>query len=149
MDDLAVSIPLLRLDPDLEGPTNARPGDAGFDLRARNNAVIAPSGGRVLMPTGFAIALPPGYAALILPRSGLALRQGLSVANAPGLIDSGYRGEIAALLLNTDPEAEIRIERGDRIAQMMIQRVVPTRFAEVDKLDDSERGAAGWGSTGS
>lgn len=143
-----IDIPLVRLDPEMAVPTQARAGDAGFDLAAREGATVPAGGGRALMPTGLAMALPTGFAALVLPRSGLALAQGLSVVNAPGLIDSGYRGEIQVLLLNTDPECDIVINRGDRIAQLMIQEVVASRFVEAESLPDSERSTKGWGSSG-
>jgi len=136
------------LDPELAVPSSAQAGDAGFDLSARFDGVVPAAGGRLLMATGFALALPEGMAALILPRSGLALRHGLSVVNAPGLVDSGYRGELSVLLLNTDPEVDIEIRRGDRIAQLMLQRVVPVEFVEVSELAGSERGDQGWGSSG-
>ena len=140
-----IDIPLVRLDPEMVIPTQARSGDAGFDLAAREDATVPAGGGRYLMPTGLAMALPAGFAALVLPRSGLALKQGLSVVNAPGLIDSGYRGEIQVLLLNTDPQVDISIRRGERIAQLMIQEVVVSRFVEAESLPDSDRSTQGWG----
>src|SRR5579863_9508142 len=129
-------------------PSYARQGDAGADLYAREDAVLAAGGGRALVPTGVALALPEGYAGFVQPRSGLALRHGVTCLNTPGLIDSGYRDEIAVLLVNTDPEAAYEIHRGDRIAQLVIQRVETARFTRVDRLPDSERGLGGFGSTG-
>ena len=116
-------LPVVRLDRDLPLPAYARPGDAGLDLVAREDAVVPPTGGRALVPTGLALAIPDGYAGFVLPRSGLALRHGVTVANAPGLIDAGYREEVKVILLNTDPEHEHRVLRGERIAQLVIQRV--------------------------
>lgn len=129
---LAVSI--VRLDPDLALPTYAHPGDAGLDLCARDDGDLAAAGGRLLMPTGIAIAIPPGYAGFVLPRSGLALKHGISVVNAPGLIDSAYRGEIKVVLLNTDPAEAYHVHRGDRVAQLVIQRVEEVRWEEVESL---------------
>ena len=140
-------MPVVRLDPDLALPTYARPGDAGLDLLAREDAVLEPHG-RVLMPTGLAIAVPAGHVGLVHPRSGLAVRQGLTVTNAPGTIDAGYRGEVMVPLLNTDDAASIQINRGDRIAQLLVQRVARVRLVEVDALDDTDRGSGGFGSTG-
>ncbi|MBK5224758.1 MAG: dUTP diphosphatase [Acidimicrobiia bacterium] len=144
-----IEVPIVRLDPELPLPSYARDGDAGLDLVAREDAVIAPGGGRVLMPTGMAIALPAGYAGFVLPRSGTALRHGISVVNAPGLIDSGYRGEIQVVLLNTDTEAEFHVVRGHRIAQLVVQRVEQVGWIPVAELPaDSERGAGGFGHSG-
>jgi dUTP pyrophosphatase len=140
-------VALKRLDPTLPLPTYARPGDAGLDLHAAVAVTLAP-GARALVPTGFAIAIPPGYAGFVLPRSGLALRHGVTVLNAPGLIDAGYRGEVKVLLVNLDPHAEVKIERGERVAQLVIQRVEDATLAEVAELPASERGAGGFGSTG-
>ncbi len=109
---------------------------------------LEPAGGRALVPTGMAIAIPPGYAGFIQPRSGLALRHGVTCLNTPGLIDSGYRGELKVLLINTDPNESFQIERGDRIAQLVIQRVEQANFVDVTDLGDSERGSGGFGSTG-
>lgn len=142
-----VSVQLRMLDPDLEPPGYAHPGDAGADLRARVDVELAP-GERALVPTGVAIALPQGFVALIHPRSGLATRHGLTIVNAPGTVDAGYRGEIAVTLLNTDSSNAIRLLRGDRIAQMVIQRVEFAAFLPVDELPDSVRGVDGFGSTG-
>lgn len=135
------------LDPDLEAPSYAHPGDAGADLRAREDVVLQP-GERRLVPTGVAIALPEGFVALIHPRSGLATRHGLTIVNAPGTVDAGYRGEIAVTLLNTDASQPIELHRGDRIAQMVIQRVEYAQFNPVDELSGSVRGTGGFGSTG-
>ena len=135
-----------RLDPDLPMPARARADDAGLDLYAAGATTIEP-GGRALVPTGIALAIPPGYAGFVLPRSGLALRHGVTCLNTPGLVDSGYRGEIKVLLVNHD-RAAATIARGDRIAQLVIQRVEPAELIEVDELPGSERGAGGFGSTG-
>lgn len=142
-----LDVSLVRLDDGVEIPTYAQPGDAGADLVSTIDVTIAP-GERTLVPTGIAIALPDGYAAFIHPRSGLALRHGLSVVNTPGTIDAGYRGEIKVLLINHDLHDTIEISRGDRIAQMVIQRVEQARFVQVQSLEESARGAGGYGSTG-
>ncbi len=141
-------VPVVRLDPDLPAPRYARSGDAGADLVARTGVTLAAHGGRALVPTGVALAIPPGYAGFVQPRSGLALRHGVTCLNTPGLIDSGYRDELAVLLVNTDPDAPYEVHRGDRIAQLVIQRVEQAGFVEVDELDDSDRGLGGFGSTG-
>ena len=119
-----LSVPIVRLDPDLELPVYAHPGDAGLDLLARHDAVVRAAGGRELVPTGVALALPRGFAGFVLPRSGLALKHGISVVNSPGLIDCAYRGEIKVVLLNTDPTHDYHVRRGDRIAQLVVQAVV-------------------------
>lgn len=137
----------MRLDPGLPAPTYARPGDAGADLCCAADVVLAP-GERVLVGTGVALALPDGYAGFVHPRSGLADRVGLSIVNAPGTIDAGYRGEIKVCLVNLDPRREIRLRRGDRIAQLVVQRVEQALFVEVGALPTSVRGAGGHGSTG-
>ena len=139
---------IVQLDPELELPSYAHAGDAGLDLRAREDGVVAAAGGRLLMPTGISIAIPVGYAGLVLPRSGNALKHGLTVANAPGLIDSAYRGEIKVILLNTDPRAPFHIQRGDRIAQLVLQRVEEVQWTIVDSLDGDDRGG-GFGHSGS
>jgi dUTP pyrophosphatase len=141
-------LPVVRLDPDLPLPTYARDGDAGLDLLAREDAVVAPGGGRALVPTGVALAIPEGFAGFVLPRSGLALRHGLTVVNAPGLIDAGFRDEVKVILLNTDAEHEHRVLRGERIAQLVIQRVETVLLVEVDVLPGVGRGG-GFGHTGS
>jgi len=143
--DLDVAI--VRLDRDLPLPAYAHPGDAGADLRSTVDLTLAP-GERALVPTGISIALPPGFVALIHPRSGLAARHGLSIVNTPGTVDTGYRGEIKVLLVNHDRVAPVRLARGDRIAQLVIQRFERARFVEVDALPESVRGAGGYGSTG-
>ncbi len=141
-------VPVVRLDSDLPLPGYAHAGDAGADLVARIEVLLEPGGGRAMVPTGIALALPEGYAGFVQPRSGLALRHGVTCLNAPGLIDSGYRDEISVLLVNTDPEVPYRVRRGDRIAQLVVQRVESAGFDEVDVLADSERGRGGFGSTG-
>lgn len=143
-----LEIPLRRLDPDLTMPSYATDGDAGADLVAAESLTLAPGGGRALVATGAAIAIPAGYAGFIQPRSGLAYKHGVTVLNTPGLIDSGYRGELKVLLVNTDPETAFEVVRGDRIAQLVIQQVEHVDFVVVDELPDSERGAGGFGSTG-
>lgn len=145
---MPLAVPVVRLDPDLPLPSYARAGDAGADLVARSECVLAPGGGRALVPTGIAVALPEGYAGFVLPRSGLALRHGVTCLNTPGLIDAGYRDELKVLLVNTDPDAEYRVERGDRIAQLVIQAVDQAAFEVVDELPPSERGLGGFGHTG-
>ena len=139
---------MVRLDPDLALPAYANPGDAGCDLVARGDAVLAPNGGRALVPTGIALALPEGFAGFVQPRSGLALRHGVTCLNTPGLIDSGYRDELKVLLVNTDPTSPFEVRRGDRIAQLVVQRVEHCSFVEVDVLPDSPRGLGGFGSSG-
>lgn len=141
-------MPILRLDSELDLPAYARPGDAGIDLLAREGAKLARRGGRALIPTGISLALPDGYAGFVQPRSGLALRHGVTCLNTPGLIDSGYRDELRVLLVNTDPESDYEVVRGDRIAQLVVQRVEQVAFQEVDELPESERGLGGFGHTG-
>lgn len=142
-----LQIQLKMLDDGLEAPSYAHPGDAGADLRARTDVFLAP-GERKLVPTGVSIALPNGFVALIHPRSGLATKHGLTVVNAPGTVDAGYRGEISVTLLNTDQNQAIELKRGDRIAQMVIQRVEYAQFVAVEELSDTARGTGGFGSTG-
>lgn len=142
-----VPVALQRLDPELPVPAPARPGDAGVDLHAREDVELAP-GERTLVPTGIAIAVPQGYAAFVHPRSGLAARHGLTIVNAPGTVDAGYRGEILVNLHNTDAGATVRLARGDRIAQLVIQPVLRPDFTEVTELPASERGSGGHGHTG-
>ena len=144
-DTLAIDV--VHLDTDLALPDYAHPGDAGLDLRARIDVTVAPAGGRELVPTGIAIAIPPGHAGFVLPRSGNALRHGLTVANAPGLIDAAYRGEIKVVLLNTDPHEPFHVHRGDRIAQLVVQRVEEVQWFEVESLAGDDRGG-GFGHTG-
>jgi dUTP pyrophosphatase len=143
-----IGIPLIRLDPELPLPVYARAGDAGCDLRAREPVSLPPGGGRALVPTGIAVAIPQGYAGFVQPRSGLALRHGVTCLNTPGLIDAGYRDELRVLLVNTDPSEPYKVERGDRIAQLVIQRVEQADFEVVDELPLSERGQGGFGSSG-
>jgi dUTP pyrophosphatase len=145
--DHTVTVALRRLDPDLPVPAYAHPGDAGADLLAARDIELAP-GERTLVPTGVAIALPDGYVGLVHPRSGLAARLGVTVLNAPGTVDAGYRGEILVNLINHDRANVAKISRGDRIAQLVVQRVERARFTEVEELTESSRGAGGHGSTG-
>jgi dUTP pyrophosphatase len=142
-----VAILIQRLDPGLPLPERAHPGDAGADLFAAQDVELAP-GQRAVVPTGIAIALPDGYAAFVHPRSGLAARHGVTIVNAPGTVDAGYRGEIRVTLLNTDADRPVSFRRGDRIAQLVVQRVERPVFHEVERLPGSARGAAGFGSTG-
>lgn len=141
------SVAVKRLDKGIALPTRAHPGDAGVDLSSTVDLVLEP-GERQLVPTGIAIALPIGTVGLIHPRSGLAARAGLSIVNTPGTVDAGYRGEIKVCLINLDPRVPIAISRGDRIAQLVVQRVELPTFTEVDELDDTSRGAGGYGSSG-
>jgi dUTP pyrophosphatase len=143
-----LDVPIQRLDPDVPLPASARPGDAGVDLVAREAATLAPGGGRARIGTGLAVAIPDGYAGVVQLRSGLAMKHGVTCLNTPGLIDSGYRGELAVLLVNTDPAESFAVARGDRIAQLVIQRVEQPSFVEVDSLEETSRGAGGWGHTG-
>lgn len=136
-----------RIDPDLPLPAYAHPGDAGMDLYAREDVELAP-GERAMVPTGVAIALPDGYAAFVHPRSGLAAKSGLSVVNAPGTIDAGYRGEIKVVLVNHDPTASVTLRRGDRIAQLVVHALPVVTLTEVDELPGSARDTGGFGSTG-
>ncbi len=142
-----LDLPVSRLDPELALPAYARPGDAGLDLLARDDVVLAPGGGRALVPTGLAVAIPIGYAGFVVPRSGLALRHGVTLVNTPGLIDAGYRDELKVLMLNTDPVAAYHVHRGDRIAQLVVQPVEACRLVELDALDGHNRGG-GFGHTG-
>jgi dUTP pyrophosphatase len=143
----SVQVLLRRLDPELPGPSYAHEGDAGADLVTAVDLVLEP-GERAVVPTGTAIALPPGYAAFVHPRSGLAARCGMALVNAPGTIDAGYRGEIQVIVVNLDPATAVRLSRGDRLAQLVIQRVERAHFVEVDELPDSVRAEHGFGSTG-
>ncbi|WP_405165654.1 dUTP diphosphatase [Nocardia sp. NBC_01499] len=140
-------IPLLRLDPGIPMPARAHHGDAGVDLCTTEDVILEP-GERVLVGTGVAVALPVGTVGLIHPRSGLAAKTGLSVVNTPGTVDAGYRGEIKVCLINHDPRTPIELRRGDRIAQLLVQRVELVDFLEVDTLDETARGAGGYGSSG-
>ncbi len=143
----AVDVLLTRLDPGLPVPAYARPGDAGADLHCTTDVVLPP-GERAVVGTGVALALPFGFAGFVHPRSGLAARTGLSIVNAPGTVDAGYRGEILVCLVNLDPRDDVVLRRGDRIAQLVVQRVEHARFVEVGELPASERGGGGHGSTG-
>lgn len=142
-----VQVLLLRLDPDLPVPTYAHPGDAGADLLTRVDVTLAP-GERATVPTGLALALPYGYAAFVHPRSGLAARHGVTTLNGPGTVDAGYRGEVLVTLVNTDLERACSLRRGDRIAQLVVQRVARAVFVEAERLPGSDRGDGGHGSTG-
>jgi len=148
MSTRSLRIEIRHLDPDLPLPATAHAGDAGYDLRAREAALLPPGGGRAAVPTGIAIAIPPGYGGFVLPRSGLALRHGVTCANAPGLIDAGYRDEVRVILVNHDSVEPFKVERGDRIAQLVIQRVETVDWAVVGELSDTERGLGGFGSSG-
>lgn len=143
-----IDVPVRRLDPELPLPSPSHPGDAGVDLWARTGVVLPAAGGRALVPTGIALALPDGYAGFVQPRSGLALRHGVTCLNTPGLIDAGYRDELGVLLVNTDPELAYTVQRGDRIAQLVVQRVEEVRWQVEDELPPSPRGTGGFGSTG-
>ncbi len=143
-----MEVSVTRLDPDLPLPAYAKPGDAGLDLVARHDHTLAPGGGRALVPTGLAVAIPEGFAGFVQPRSGLALDHGVTCLNTPGLIDSGYRGELKVLLVNTDPAEAFEVRRGQRIAQLVIQRVERAELTEVDELPGSPRGEGGFGHTG-
>ena len=144
---MALPVPVVRLDPDLPLPTYAHTGDAGLDLHARADAHLAAGGGRALVPTGIAVAIPPGHAGFVLPRSGLALRHGIGLVNAPGLIDAAYRGELQVVLVNTDPTEDYTVHRGDRIAQLVVQRIDEVAWHVVDTLDGENRGG-GFGHSG-
>ena len=138
---------IVRLDPDLPLPTYAHPGDAGMDLHATEDVTLAAGGGRALVPTGISIAIPVGYGGFVLPRSGLALKHGISVVNGPGLIDAAYRGEIKVILVNTDPDTDYTISRGDRVAQLVVQRVESVEWQETDSHEGHDRGG-GFGHSG-
>lgn len=144
----SLRVAVRRLDDGLPLPTYARPGDAGLDLYAREDATLAPGGGRALVPTGLALALPEGYAAFVHPRSGLAARHGVTTLNGPGTVDAGYRGEVKVNLVNHDPHEPFSVARGDRIAQLVVQRVETVELTEVDRLPASERGETGHGDSG-
>jgi dUTP diphosphatase len=144
----AVQIAVRRLDPDLPLPARQHRDDAGYDLVARIDAQLAAAGGRAAIPTGVAVAIPPGYAGFVQPRSGLALRHGITLLNTPGLVDAGYRDELRVILVNLDPVEAFTVRRGMRIAQLVIQRVEAADWRVVDSLDDSDRGLGGFGSTG-
>lgn len=151
-------LPVARLDPELPLPSYARPGDAGLDLLAREDVLLAANGGRAVVPTGLVVAVPDGHVALVMPRSGLAARHGITCLNAPGVVDAGYRGEVCVVLVNTDPSAPYQVRRGDRIAQLVVQPVVVAHLVEHDGVASlppppqdeggSARGAGGFGHTG-
>lgn len=143
----ALSVPIVQLDTDLPLPAYAHEGDAGLDLYAAEPATLAAGGGRGLIPTGISIAIPMGYGGFVLPRSGMALKHGISVVNGPGLIDAAYRGEIKVILINTDPDADYEIARGDRVAQLVIQKVERVEWHIGDSLDGDDRGG-GFGHSG-
>ena len=147
MTDETIKLPIKRLDPSVELPSYAYAGDAGLDLRANEDVTLAPHERR-LVSTGLAVAIPEGYAGFVQPRSGLALKHGLSMANTPGLVDSHYRGELKVCAVNLDDARSIHIERGERIAQLVIQRVPVVSLVEVDELDETDRGTGGFGSSG-
>ena len=142
-----VEVLITRLDPDVPLPKYAKPGDAGADLCSRVDMVL-PAGERALVPTGLSIALPPGYVALVHPRSGLAIKHGISMVNTPGTVDAAYRGELQVIMINHDLEESFTIKKGDRIAQLVIQRVEEAQFIEVENLPGTQRGEGGFGSTG-
>jgi dUTP pyrophosphatase len=143
-------VPLHQLDPDLPVPSYARPGDAGADLLAREPVVLAARGGRAVVPTGVIVAIPPGYAGFVLPRSGLAVRHGVTCLNTPGLVDAGYRGELQVVLVNHDPTQDYAVQRGDRVAQLVIMKVEEAAFDLVaeEELGQTARGSGGFGHTG-
>lgn len=143
-----IEIAITRIDPELPFPARAHDDDAGYDLVAAHDARLEPGGGRAAIRTGFAVAIPPGYAGFVQPRSGLARRDGVTVLNTPGLVDAGYRGELTVILVNLDARAAVDVRRGDRIAQLVIQRVEDVTWRVVDSLDETARGAGGFGSTG-
>jgi dUTP pyrophosphatase len=143
----APELPVLRLDPGMPLPVYAHPGDAGADLCAATDVVLPP-GGRATVGTGIAIAVPDGYAAFVHPRSGLAARHGITLVNAPGTVDAGYRGEVRVVLLNTDPAEPFTVRRGDRIAQLVVQPVTRVSFLDAAELPSTPRGEGGFGSTG-
>ena len=144
----SITVPIKQLDPELEVPAYAYPGDAGLDLRAAEACVLKPFERRAI-PCGIALGLPRGYAGFVLPRSGLAAKHGISIVNAPGLIDSDYRGEVKVILVNLDAENSFAVERGDRIAQLVIMPVPAVTLALAEELTETDRGAGGFGSSGS
>jgi dUTP pyrophosphatase len=147
MSKSEIGVQIQRLDPDLPLPVPAHLGDAGLDLYAREDAVIPARGGRLLMPTGVAVAIPHGYMGLAVPRSGLALKHGITLVNTPGIIDSGYRGELKVVMINTDPEHDYEVKRGDRVAQLIISRYDNVTWTEVTDLSGFDRGG-GFGHSG-
>ena len=147
MSKSEIGVQIQRLDPDLPLPVPAHLGDAGLDLYAREDAIIPAGGGRLLMPTGVAVAIPHGYMGLAVPRSGLALKHGITLVNTPGIIDSGYRGELKVVMINTDPEHDYEVKRGDRVAQLIISRYDNVTWTEVTELSGFDRGG-GFGHSG-
>jgi len=147
MSTSEIGVQIKRLDPDLPLPVPAHPGDAGLDLYAREDATIPARGGRLLMPTGVAVAIPHGYMGLAVPRSGLALKHGVTLVNTPGIIDSGYRGELKVVMINTDPDHDYEVKRGDRVAQLIISRYDNVTWTEVSELSGFDRGG-GFGHSG-
>jgi dUTP pyrophosphatase len=147
MSKSEIGVQIQRVDPDLPLPVPAHLGDAGLDLYAREDAVIPARGGRLLMPTGVAVAIPHGYMGLAVPRSGLALKHGITLVNTPGIIDSGYRGELKVVMINTDPEHDYEVKRGDRVAQLIISRYDNVTWTEVTELSGFDRGG-GFGHSG-
>jgi len=147
MSKSEIGVQIQRLDPDLPLPVPAHLGDAGLDLYAREDAVIPARGGRLLMPTGVAVAIPHGYMGLAVPRSGLALKHGITLVNTPGIIDSGYRGELKVVMINTDPELDYEVKHGDRVAQLIISRYDNVTWTEVTELSGFDRGG-GFGHSG-
>jgi dUTP pyrophosphatase len=147
MSKSEIGVQIQRLDPDLPLPVPAHLGDAGLDLYAREDAIIPARGGRLLMPTGVAVAIPHGYMGLVVPRSGLALKHGITLVNTPGIIDSGYRGELKVVMINTDPEHDYEVKRGDRVAQLIISRYDNVTWTEVTELSGFDRGG-GFGHSG-
>lgn len=143
-----LEIAITQLDPDLPLPAQGHPHDAGYDLVAREDVILEPGGGRAAVPTGVAVAIPAGFAGFVQPRSGLALRHGVTCLNTPGLIDSGYRDEIRVILVNLDAAEKYEVHRGDRIAQLVVQRVEECVFTVVDELPGTTRGLGGFGSSG-
>ena len=142
-----IEVRFVKLDPQVETPALAHRGDAGYDLISRADLILEP-GERALVPTGIAVSIPEGFAGFLQPRSGLAAKHGVSIVNTPGLIDSHYRGEIKVILVNLDPEQSFEVKRGDKICQLVFQKVEEVRFQEVDRLDETARGEGGFGSTG-
>ena len=147
MTKSSIRVAVQRLDPALALPTTAHSGDAGVDLFAREDATIAAGGGRILMPTGLAVAIPLGFVGLVVPRSGLALKHGITLVNTPGIIDSGYRGELKVVMINTDPNTDYVVSRGDRVAQLLIQQIESVQWDEVEQLTGEDRGG-GFGHSG-
>ena len=140
-------MPVVRLDSQLPLPTKAHADDAGLDLHARVDTVLAAGGGRALVPTGVAVAIPRGYAGFVVPRSGLALKHGISLVNTPGIIDAGYRGELQVIMINHDPQMDYHVRRGDRVAQLLVQAIANVEWSVVEALDDNDRGG-GFGHSG-